>query len=168
MSGARREWIASSNFVMIHFGLVDALGGSYAAAALFQRIDFRADRDGWWAATKAEMMADVHMTEWVLDRAVKELRAVGFIESERVSPYNATLRWRCLFHEDEESPFSGEGGGGNAVHENHESSLTERDESSVSLYTKNEENIKNSRPQSRDYSNRKRTPLQKHVSPPRP
>lgn len=182
VSGASREWLASTNFVMIHMGLVDALHGSYAAAALFQRIDYRADATGWWVAGKTEMAEDLRVSERVLDRAIKELRGAGFIESQRVTPYNPTLKWRCVFNEEDETsrtcepPEEGvDPEGRNIAPVKDETSRTVKDETSRTS-TKNVENKNKNTPDpqslrgrvpSHDYSGRKRSPLMNHVTPPR-
>lgn len=106
--GVNPAWIAGTDFVMIHMDLVDALGGSYAAAALLNRIMYRAGREGWWAASLDEIQADTRLTRAVVNRAVRELRAAGMIESERVHAYGSTLRWRVRFVGEPEAEPAGE------------------------------------------------------------
>lgn len=86
---------------MIHTGLLDALGGSYAAAALWERIRYRSERDGWWEATRQEMCEETRLSDRVLRRGLEELRDAGLIESERVTPFRPTLRWRVLWADAE-------------------------------------------------------------------
>ena len=99
--GAPKAWAASTGFVMIHYDLLDALGGSYAAAALWERIRYRSERDGWWEATREAMCAETRLTPKVLRRALEELREAGLIESERVTPFRPQLRWRVVWADDE-------------------------------------------------------------------
>lgn len=100
MSGAPRSWAASTGFVMIHYDLLDALGGSYAAAALWERIRYRSERDGWWEASREEMCQETRLTPKVLRRALAELREAGLIESERVTPFRPLLRWRVVWADE--------------------------------------------------------------------
>ena len=106
--GVNPAWIAGTDFVMIHMDLVDALGGSYAAAALLNRIMFRAGREGWWAASLDEIQADTRLSRAVVNRAVRELRAAGMIESERVHAYGSLLRWRVRFAGEHDAEPAGE------------------------------------------------------------
>lgn len=99
MAGIRREWVAGTDFIMLHLDLVDALDGSYEAAALLNRIQFRAG-DGWWEVSKAGMAADTRLSERKVDRAIRELRDAGFVESERASHMTSRLRWRVVFDTD--------------------------------------------------------------------
>lgn len=85
---------------MIHYDLLDALGGSYAAAALWERIRYRSERDGWWEASREEMSAETRLTPKVLRRALDELREAGLIESERVTPFRPLLRWRVVWADE--------------------------------------------------------------------
>lgn len=96
MTGVNPEWVAGRDFIMLHLDLVDALNGSYAAAALVSRIAYRADDDGWWTATRDQLCAETRLTPAVLRRALDELREAGMIESERVSRFDATQRWRVV------------------------------------------------------------------------
>jgi hypothetical protein len=131
MTGVRREWITSNNFVMLHLDLVDALGGSYEAAALLNRIQYRAG-DGWWVVTKAEMAADIRLSEWKMDRAIKELRDAGMVESERVDRFHSTLRWRLCWAPEEDSSFPGTGDTSLPTHPEEDSSLSGEEDSSFS------------------------------------
>lgn len=101
MTGAPRSWAASTDFIMIHVDLLDALDGSYAAAALWERIRYRSERDGWWEATRQEMCEETRLSDRVLRRGLEELRDAGLIESERVTPFRPTLRWRVLWADSE-------------------------------------------------------------------
>jgi hypothetical protein len=136
MSGVKRAWIASSDFIMVHRSLVAALDGDYEAAMVLDRIRYRSGRDGWWVATQQEMVEETCLSEWKLKQAIKRLRAAGFIESARVSPYDATLKWRVVVDE-EESRQPEQEESSVSINQSEESSLSEEEESSVSS-TKNE------------------------------
>lgn len=100
VAGAPRSWAASTAFVMIHYDLLDALDGSYAAAALWERIRYRCERDGWWEASREEMCTETRLTPKVLRRALDELREAGLVESERVTPFRPGLRWRVVWADE--------------------------------------------------------------------
>lgn len=97
--GAARSWISGNDFVMIHLDLVDALDGSYDAAALLNRIAFRAG-DGWWTATRADFMAELRMTEHRVKTALQLLRDRSMITSKRVSAFDPTLQWRIVYRHE--------------------------------------------------------------------
>lgn len=97
MTGSDRAWAASRDFLIIHLDLLDVLDGSYAAAAVWSRIHYRAGADGWWTATREQMCTETRLTERVLRRALEELRAIGLVEAARVSPFDPTLRWRIVW-----------------------------------------------------------------------
>lgn len=99
MSGVRPEWVAGTDFIMVHRELVTVLDGDYEAAMVLDRIRFRSGRDGWWVATAPEMQAETCLTEWKLKAAVKHLRDVGLIESVRVSSFDPTQKWRLVMEE---------------------------------------------------------------------
>lgn len=92
MSGIRRDYLATQNFVMIHLSLIDH-GLSWEAAAVLHRIDYRSGGGGWWAVTKAQMQADMRISERKLDRALTELRDLGLLRSERASAETSLMRW---------------------------------------------------------------------------
>lgn len=131
--GINPEWVAGQNFIMVHLDLVDALDGSYAAAALLNRIVFRAGPDGWWTATRAEMAADTRLTEAVVKRALQELRDAGMIEGRRVSAFDPTLRWRPIFAGQPRD-------GGIRRHGEADSAVTVMAESAVTPSSKNGKN----------------------------
>lgn len=97
MSGAPRSWAASTGFVMIHYDLLDTVGGSYAAAALWERIRYRSERDGWWQATRREMCEETRLGTGALRNALDLLRELGLIESSKVTPFQPHLRWRVVW-----------------------------------------------------------------------
>jgi hypothetical protein len=100
VSGAPRSWAASTGFVMIHYDLLDALGGSYAAAALWERIRYRSERDGWWEATRQQMCEETRLGTGALRTALEALREAGLIESEKAAPFMPTLRWRVVWADE--------------------------------------------------------------------
>lgn len=123
MTGVRREWLGSNDFVMVHLDLIDT-GLSWEAAGLLHRIHFRSGGEGWWYATKEEMQADMRMTEWKLRRAVDELRNAGLIAWERQSAGNATLRWRVVFADAEGVGIPHSRDGGFLIQETEDSSVS--------------------------------------------
>lgn len=98
MSGIKREFLASQNFVMIHLSLVDH-GMSWEAAAVLHRIDYRSGGGGWWTVTKADMQTDMRISERKLDRALAELRELGLLRSERASAETSLMRWGVQYVE---------------------------------------------------------------------
>lgn len=137
--GVPEHLLASTDFVMIHFGLVDLLGGSWEAAAVLSRIEYRSGRDGWWTATLEEMQADMRIGPRPLRRAIQELKDAGMLESERVDRFNATQRWRIVIaghHVNDETSFS----------ESDVSYVSENDETSSSLCSKNVEELQEQPP----------------------
>lgn len=84
---------------MLHLDLVDDLNGDFLAALLLDRIRYRAG-DGWWAVTRADMLADTRMSEYQLKRSLRVLRDAGYVETERVSAYDATLQYRVVLAEN--------------------------------------------------------------------
>lgn len=103
--GVPANHIAGTNFIMVHLDLVDDLDGDFHAALLLDRIRFRAG-DGWWSATREQLMADTRLNEYHLKRAIKVLRGMGFLETERVSAYDATLKYRVVIAATNEKAHS--------------------------------------------------------------
>lgn len=106
MNGANPAHIAGTDFVMIHMGLLDELSGDFYATLLFARIQFRGGTDGWWEATRARILADTRMSEYQFKHALQTLKNAGYVETERVSAYNATLRYRVVIAETTEKAHS--------------------------------------------------------------
>ena len=126
--GSRKSWAASRDFIMIHLDLLDAVDGSYPAAAVWSRILYRAGADGWWTASRDDMLRETRLTERVLRRALQELREAGLVEHERVSPFDPTLRWRITWESEAGDP----GGGGPIDHPvMDDSSITVTDDLSI-------------------------------------
>lgn len=95
-AGANPAHIAGTDFIMIHLDLLDELGGDFYAALLFARIQFRAGTDGWWTATRAQVLADTRLTEAKFKRALQTLRDAGYVQTERVAAYDARLRYGVI------------------------------------------------------------------------
>lgn len=116
-NGVDPRWISGTDFIRMHLDLVDALEGDFHAALLLDRIAFRAG-SGWWAATYEQMREATRLSDWHVKRAAKKLRDMGWIESQRVSKYEAMLRWRVVVApaetvgmvENESDHFSTDGG----------------------------------------------------------
>lgn len=106
MTGVRPEWIASNDFIMVHRGLVAALDGDYEAAMVLDRIRFRSagpgSVNGWWEASRDELREECCLSKWKCDQAVKVLKEAGFLESERITPYDPTQRWRVVVENQEQ------------------------------------------------------------------
>ena len=99
MSGIKPDWIAGRSFVMLHRDLVEALDGDLNSAIVVDRIRYHAG-DGWWRATKAEMMHETMLTENRLRRSIKVLEDAGYIEVTRSGPYDATLKYRLIVEDE--------------------------------------------------------------------
>jgi len=126
-------------FTMVEDDVLDALDGDHAAAHLVARIKFRAGSDGWWTATRAEVLADARLTPGVLRRLLPMLREAGWVETERVRPYDPTLRYRVLNPQSRsvESPASVSA---DSTPPDAESAITEDADSATTLSSKNVEN----------------------------
>lgn len=122
MSGVLPSELAGNDFVQVHLDLVDKLGGSLEAALLLARIHYRAGADGWWTATRAEVMADTRLSEYKCKQAMTLLREHGFVETERVSTLNATLRYRVAVDRE----------GGGLHPEKEVASISQKDATSIS------------------------------------
>src|SRR5689334_21161959 len=96
MNGINPAHIAGTNFVMLHLDLLDDLDGDFYAALLFDRIKFRAGTDGWWTATRAQVIEDTRLTEAKFKRALQKLRDAGYVQTERVAAYDARLRYGVI------------------------------------------------------------------------
>lgn len=133
MTGVRREWLSGHGFMRLHLDLIDALGGSWEAAALLDRIMFRSGEDGWWTATLPEIEQECRLSRRKLRRAIQELRDAGMLTSERVSAFDPTLRWRVLYdgeqHVSDETVITAPVGDGTC--------FTVGDETCFSLSSKN-------------------------------
>lgn len=91
------------DFVMVDLELVDQLDGSWDAAALAERIRYRAG-DGWWCASRSDMQAELRMTEHRVKVALALLRDRRVVQSQRVSPFDPTLQWRPWYDGDPTAP----------------------------------------------------------------
>lgn len=86
MTGVPLNMLRSSDFVMVGFDLIEHLD-SLEAAVLLSRIAYRAGTEGgWWEVTKSEMQEECRLSEWKLDRALKELIDAGCVEWVRIRP----------------------------------------------------------------------------------
>lgn len=137
--GANPEHIAGTDFVMIHMDLLDELGGDFHAALLFARIQFRAGTDGWWEATRARILEDTRMTEYQFKQALRTLKDAGYVQTERVAAYNATLRYRVIIAATVEKAHSAVSTSDISPPEMANSAVSEMANSAVSTVTKNSE-----------------------------
>lgn len=96
MSGAPREAYAPRKFIIISLTAVKLLG-SWEAAGCFQRIAYKAERDGYWRATMKEVAAEIEVSERTAHRITKKLREVGWLTAERENTWESTLTWTPIF-----------------------------------------------------------------------
>lgn len=144
-AGVPANHIAGTNFIMVHLDLVDDLDGDFHAALLLDRIRFRAG-DGWWTATRDQLMADTRLNEYHLKRAIKTLRDMGFLETERVSAYDATLKYRVIIAATTEKANSAVSGSRIAPPETANSAGSDVANSAVSTSTKNSKELSKNPP----------------------
>jgi hypothetical protein len=119
--GAPREAYADPEFVIVRMTAVKALG-SWEAAGCFQRIAWRCERDGEWTATMQQIADEIGVSVRTAKRITTNLRERGWVTSERVNAYDATLTWKVVWAGQPESAnlapsgvtvgHSGEGHGG--------------------------------------------------------
>lgn len=102
MPGAPREAYAPRHFIMLSMVAVKELG-SWEAAGCFQRIAWRAERDGFWRATMAQIAEEIGVSERTAHRITKKLRDIGWVTADRENSWEATLTWRIII-EDETPP----------------------------------------------------------------
>lgn len=130
MTGVDPAWIAGTDFIMVHRSLVAALDGNYEAAMVLDRVRFRSSgpgsANGWWEATRAELQEETGLSKWKLDQAVKLLKEAGFLESERITSYDPTQRWRVILENQEQV--------------NQATGLTVSQDSRTTLFSKNDKN----------------------------
>ncbi len=126
--------LIGGDFVLVRTALLDALGGDLAAAVLLQRIAWRCERapEGW-RATREELRAETHLSEWQLRKALKVLTDRGWLTSRRASRYDSVQVWQVHTTKRATSanaPHSRDGGFLNV--ESEESSISDIEESSMS------------------------------------
>lgn len=68
-----------------------------AAALLFARICWRADRDGFWKASRAVLVAETGLSPDSVRGALRVLRDRGWVKGERASRDDATMVWSPVF-----------------------------------------------------------------------
>lgn len=100
MTGAPREAYAPRDFIIVSMAAVKALGGSWEAAGCFQRIAWRAERDGYWRATMKEIADEISVSERTAKRITAKLREMGWVSAERENTWDSTLTWRVIFDDD--------------------------------------------------------------------
>jgi hypothetical protein len=96
VSGAPREAYAPSDFIIVSKAAVRLLG-SWETAGCFQRIAYRAERDGYWRATMKDIAEEVGVSERTAKRTTTRLREIGWLTAEREHTWDATLTWRVNF-----------------------------------------------------------------------
>lgn len=95
--GADPRLVVAGDFIVLRMALVDALDGNFEAAILFQRLVWRCERTGEWAASRAELEAETRLSERKVKGAVKKLRDMGWITSRRQSSYDPTPVWSIVW-----------------------------------------------------------------------
>lgn len=127
----------SPEFIQLRLDVVDALGGSWEAAGVWERVRYRAGADGWWTVTIAELCAEVRLSDRKLRRALQELRDAGWLEAERSSAFNPTQRFRAVRPGIVAAPAVNDK---TSVTCTPETSFTVNDKTSFSLSSKNRKN----------------------------
>lgn len=97
------DLLVKGDFILLRTALVDALGGNYEAAIVLQRIAWRCERDGSWSASREVIQEETRLSEWKVKAAIKKLRAMGWLTSERSSTWDATPRWRVITEQEDSS-----------------------------------------------------------------
>lgn len=111
MSGVKRAWLGGQ-FVQLHIGLLEALGGDYETAAVIWCVNYHAGV-GSWAATREEFMQATALTRHKLDRALRRARDEGYLRSDNKGlGIDKTLTWSVVY--DETEPRMPESGTPNA------------------------------------------------------
>ncbi|MBF4613768.1 hypothetical protein [Curtobacterium sp. VKM Ac-1376] len=120
MTGVPQEEVTASDFIIVRAALVKRLGGANQAL-VWARIHFRCNDGGqrhidenevaWWPASSAQIGEEVGLSEKQVDRATKDLRDGGFVESveHRIGGnWDHTKSWRPLVRAGSpDSPNSG-------------------------------------------------------------
>ena len=120
-SGAPREAYASRDFIVISLAAVDIVG--WEAAAVFQRIAYRAERTGAWTATHAMIQEETRLSEHKVKQALTLLRDQGWLTSTRADRFDPTQTWTPIWEPD--SP----------PHVTEPDTVTVTEDSSVTLFT---------------------------------
>lgn len=100
MTGAPREAYAPRHFIIVSMAAVKALDGSWEAAGCFQRISWRAERDGYWRATMQEIADEIGVSVRTAKRITTKLREVGWVTADRDNTWESTLTWRPVFADE--------------------------------------------------------------------
>lgn len=98
MSGAPRAMYESGEFIAVRRVVVEALG-SWEAAGVWQRLCWRAERDGVWVATVAQVAEDCCLSEHKTRAALAAIRQAGWVTAERASGRDRTLAWAPVWAE---------------------------------------------------------------------
>lgn len=97
------DLLVKGDFILLRTALVDALGGNFEAAIVLQRIAWRCERDGSWVASREVIQEETRLSEWKVKAAIKKLKALGWLTSERSSTWDATPRWRVITEQEDSS-----------------------------------------------------------------
>jgi hypothetical protein len=99
------------DFIPLRMALVDYLDGDYEAAIVLQRIFFRCQNphgDGTWTVSIDDLGMECRLSTHKVKRAVKVLRARGYLASERTSKWDPTLTWTVVTSEPTSTSREGE------------------------------------------------------------
>lgn len=102
MSGLDPRYRVGS-FVIVNLDLVDALG-SWEAAGVLQRIEWRCQATGSWTASLEDVATEVRLSEHRTRSALKALVERGYLARERSAPYDPTPVWTVILTNDEPAP----------------------------------------------------------------
>lgn len=126
--------LIGGDFVLVRTALLDALGGDLAAAVLLQRIAWRCERSPeGWRATREELRAETHLSEWQLRKALKALTDRGWLTSRRTSRFDSVQIWQVHASKpatSTDAPPPRDGGFLNV--DSVDSSITDNEDSSMS------------------------------------
>lgn len=100
MTGCDRSLVMQGDFILLRMALVDALGGDFESALVFQRICWRAERDGHWSATRQQIQDETRLSKWKVDKALRVLRERDWLLGEAEGGYDRTVRWTPRFSGD--------------------------------------------------------------------
>lgn len=108
MSGVKHAWLGGE-FVQLHVGLLEALGGDYETAAVIWCVKYHAGV-GSWAATREEFQRATALTRHKLDRALRRARDEGYLRSEGSHGTDRTLTWSIVYADEPTSAHVPESG----------------------------------------------------------
>ncbi len=76
--------------------LIFDAGWTLADHRVYELLDFRAGRRGWWRTTQAIIASDLSISERTVKRAVSRLRDGGLLETERHGNLDGEMTYRIV------------------------------------------------------------------------